>query len=496
MTTGSVYMEIWQNGAAAYAFALGQVDDVPGNVAPAYGLADPLAITQALTAGERLPISHPLPEELTFHLIAPDAATYAGVSIGDPVVAAVYTGNGFTGSNVVFYGRIASLAADPHDLGVIYTVTCLDYLADLAAYTVGAVAYPAEAAKLRMDRMVAEAGLPKFGATAGALTFVHTGPMLVARPVGTTDLLSALLEVLDSWIIYGFRDENWTNYASVGVSTGHRAYIRPNIGAGNQLDPATPFLYGYGAPFPTRRVRYAPPARITNVSGTYEVTVAVADSSPSTGAPIIDGGSVAMSSTFSQDKSRGMANRIVATDSGGNPFVFDWRSLATPGSLALSQFTVPIVDFPAQLQQVDSIVDPSVGADQVALTYVTPFRPDVRASYTPSSMEYQAWKDVGTWRRPQLSELLTITRAATAHNPTNREWLSGIVTGTTLTVQKGRVTIDVETMPNVEDFNQQAVLQGASLGVVQWNSPAIAVPTFAQLSTRDTYADYMIVRGS
>lgn len=494
--TASCNVEVWSHGARTHQWTLNTIDDTPGNVTPTYGLADPLIIKQQLADGERLPMTHPLPEECTINLIAPDSATYADISLGDTVVATIYAQGNLLGNAHTFAGRIAGLVAVPHDLGVLYTLTCLDYLADLAELNVGRVAYPAEQANTRFNRMTDEAGLPRFSVWGIAGVIFNAGPQLTPRAAGVTDLFSALLELLDSWYSYAFYDEFGV---ATGVGTGQgnlvgfRTIIRPVLDGNNQL---AGYAKGWGSPL-SRRIRYMPPLRLTNVAGVRTVTASAADSAPGTGAPILDGGDVEMGGTFTQDKGRGMQNVTVGSNAAGGTYTYDWRAnLGTtfspfvPGAQSISDKEMPTI-----VQTLDSILDASDDAGQLVASYMMPWRPDIRASYSPGVFSWQAWH-VSNWLRPQLTELVTVARAAAVHNPPNREWLVGIVTATTLTLARGRPVIDIETMPNVWDHNTQANQQGATVGVARFDSPILTAVTVAQLFTRDTFTDYQLVRGS
>lgn len=499
--TCSVKVSIFSQ-PATFSWSLPTIDDTPGNVTPVYGLADPLVIKQALTAGDRLPVSHPLPEEATLNIIAPDSTTYQSIALGDPVAITVYPLATYAGTNPVnFYGRVAALTASPHDLGVLYTIGCLDYTTDLSNYTTGQTAYVVHPASTRVGKFTDDAAYPaidRFGG--GPITPVPVGPQVAARSKSPTDLLSAVLEVLDSWTVAPLPVDETGSVMPAGVFNAYRAYLRPQI-TGQLLDPVTPFRVAIGNPY-TRRVVYSPPLRLANVAGLYTLTCSVASSSPSTGAPILDAGSVQRDVPFTMDRSVGMANRITTTDAQGDASVWDWRKVANVGGgFYLYAQATDLTDQPVTLASIDSIVDvsenPSDPTGQLNIVYRVPYRPDVRAAYSPGTLSYQAWHDTD-WRRPDLTEILTVARAQTFRNPPNREWVNGIVTATTLTLAGGRPVIDIETCPNVSDYVTNRVWKGASLGVLSHDSPALTTPnpTFTQLSTRDTFADYQIARGS
>lgn len=501
-----------KGGATVYALNVPTGDDTPGNVAAAYGLADPLIITQALSSDARLPMSHPEPDEATVAIIAPDATTYGDMDLGDPIAVQLYPQAAYAGTPVQFFGRIAALQGDPHDLGVKLTLSCVDYTADLAELPIGATAYPVERADLRLARIVAEAGLPAFGFNGlGAIT-APQGMLVAARPAGTTDLYSHLRDLLDTMIVGPLTDENGT---ALTTPPGHyipmRTYLVQKV-TGGLLDPITPFSLQIGKPY-TRRFAYAPPYRLVNVAGTYSVQVSAADSSPTTGAPILDGGRVAFAPTFTKVKGGGLPNVTLATDAQGDRYVWDWRSVnnswATggaywgPGGWIPYGFSSPAnASAPQNIQEITSILDatngggPALVASFLAEGYRVPFRPDPFTSWGVGTMTWQAWSEPSPWRRPDLTELLTVARAQVGKLPNQREWVSGLVIGTTVRVERGRPTVDIDLAPPSYDFVGNREDLGASLGVVSMDSPIISGVTLAQVKARDTLNDYSMVRGT
>lgn len=497
------------SGATIYALAVPTGNDVPGDVAPAYGLADPLVIRQALANDARMPLSHPTPDEATVTLIAPDATTYADLQVGDPVGVQVYPQAAYAGTPVEFYGRVATMTAQGHDLGVMYSLSCVDYTADLATLQVGGtVAWPIETALVRLGRLFGELGL----ATPTLPTIMLGGPTkMAARNIGWTDGLSAMLDTLDSYYLNSYLAEDMVTAipfaATFDHTAGYRPYVVPNI-VGGLLDLTNPFLIRVGSPW-TRRVKYAPPARITNLAGVRTITVTAADSSPSTGAPILDGGRVTFSPAFTQDKDSGMAMVTTGTDAQGNAYTWDWRSqigwAAGGGYLGAGGFHPygQAIDLqgPGTVQQLDTILDvtdagagPSPSA--IVQTYRVPFRPDLKTAWFVGTMEWQLWAEPTAWRRPNLTELVTVARVVPSKLPTAREWVVGMVSATTLTVANGRPVLSIDTLPDTNDAENSRNVLGSSLGVASMDSPILAGVTIAQLAPRDTYADYRLVRGS
>lgn len=492
-------------GATTYAETVPQGDDTRGNVAAAYGLADPLIIKQKLADGPRLPLSQPEPDEATFTLIAANATTYQEMALGDPVGILVYPQASYAGTPVSFYGRIAAMTAEPHKLGVKISVSCVDYTADLAELRVGATAWASETCLQRVQRIFDECNLGTMTKATPAWTITST-PTVAARAAGVTDAYSALVDTLDSWYTHTFKDEYHTLIAgSPDHSFTFRPWVVQKITSG-QLDPTNPFQLGAGAPW-SRRVNYAPPGRISNLAGVYTVTMDAANSSPTTGAPIIDAGKVEFAPVFTRDKLGQLPNVTVGMDAVNGRYVWDWRAEigwaaggGTLGPGGWKPFTPALEPRgPVLLQEVDSILDdsdsPLVGSPSIAQLYRVPYRPDVRATWQVGTLSWQLWSET-TWSRPNLTELLTVARCQTGKLPSNREWVSGLVRATTLTIQKGRPVLDVEVVPPSYDYELDRFVRGASLGVVSFDSPILGTIQLGQLNTRDTLEDYALVRGS
>lgn len=103
----------------------------------AYGPTDDLRIWWAIPEGEPRP-AQPPPVEASFGIIVEDPDDFTA-DIGAPVSIAVFTDPDtvtnppydFAPLMALFAGRISDLEATPHDLGVIYDVSCVSYLADL-----------------------------------------------------------------------------------------------------------------------------------------------------------------------------------------------------------------------------------------------------------------------------------------------------------------------------------------------------------------------------
>lgn len=410
--TYSVLVKVFA-GDNWYEFSLLRGNDVPHDQGASYGLADPLTITQRIADSPLGILAHPEPDEATFALIAPDSSTYADIQLGHGVAITIYPVNDLAGTPVAtFNGRIAGLQGDPHPLGILLTFSCVDYTADLAEIQVGAVNYPVEGVDVRLARVLAEAGVPVPSplfypaAFAGGLS-----TKVAARTASLTDLYSMLRELLDAATARAWRypdDGSAFPNGSPAHTASYRAYVVPNLTVDYQLDPVTPFRFRIASQW-SRRVKYAPPARVTNVGGTYTVTVDAANSSPSSGAPIISAARVEFAPTFTQLKGGGLPNVTRGADAQGNVYEWDWRvqsGWATGGGTLLGnrlvpygagsqldpqgppiaqEFTLPALDV------TDAGAGPSPSA--AVMDYRVPFRPGSLAAWAVGTMSWQVWAE-------------------------------------------------------------------------------------------------------
>jgi hypothetical protein len=108
---------------------------------PDYGPTDGLTIGWAFPEGESRP-QQPGPVTAAFGVVVENADDFY-VDIGDPVSIAVFTDPvgtppppsvyGYLPPIATFAGRITDLDPSPHDLGTVYRIQAVDYLADLIA---------------------------------------------------------------------------------------------------------------------------------------------------------------------------------------------------------------------------------------------------------------------------------------------------------------------------------------------------------------------------
>lgn len=190
--------------AGSYSWTLVRNPAVPQ--VPTYGLADPLKVSWSLPNSD-LVFLQPDPFTGSFALILEDMADIAGLTIGDAVHVVVYPFATLLVPDaiVAVHGRVSNIDAKPHQLGMLVTVSWVDYTVDLAEAIVGTTDWPAETYDLRVARVRDELGLP-LGAFAGGLldpaTLVAMGlPVttgLAARPASPIKARDYLAGLFDS----------------------------------------------------------------------------------------------------------------------------------------------------------------------------------------------------------------------------------------------------------------------------------------------------------
>lgn len=443
-----------------------------------YGLCDPLELRSSIPNVDLAPLVQADPSEATVNVIAPDASTYT-FNIGDPVRVAVYS-NHSGGNNYAFFGRIAQPVAKPHDLGILYTLTCVDYLADLEELSAGRVDYPEETSFDRVNRMLAENGIGRIKIDGDPALNNPLVSARIAADEGTVPLTEALEEILAGWTENQSKDE--TGATAVNTITC-RYELAPNIvnpggvaGHGS-LDPDRPFKI-----VPIYRPQgWAPPARLATVPNVH-LTVSTADSSPSTGSLILDAGHVDVDLTFTQVKGNAI-QRVVLQDDGVGFSVADWSLWGTyqwvPATATL-EATVK-----TRLLAVTAGVVP-------AAMYRGSLQPDGGLAWTVGDLTWRASRTQATgWQGPQLRRVCTVARVDAAnpssHIPTGKSWLVGVVDSLAVQVASGEVTLKLTLAP------MHYTNTGPLVVPHQGTLADMSTYTYAQLAPTDTFADYLLM---
>lgn len=401
-----------------------------------YGLADPCSIKQSIPNTDLAPLVQGNPDEATVNVIAPDPYTYS-FSLGDPVRLVMFSDATAVAQDMEFYGRIAQLQAQPHKLGILYTMTCVDYLADLAELKAGRVDYPLESSQTRVNRMLAENGIGPVVLPAGE---VYPGgfndPNVVARTAATdgqVDLPEALEHVLAGWANgYGTDEEG---NALVNSYNG-RFQLRPNIvnpsgtpGQGS-LDPVSPFRLEKII----RTLGWTPPAKLGPKPGA-KLYVAARDHTPATDTLVIDAGHIDYDPLFTQAKGNAV-QRVVVAYPGGNYQAADWTTLGGYYGWRSDQSTV----------EASVTVWQSIPSSVPSTMYKGQIQPDAGLQWTVGELVWHFSRtepDRAWW--PRLRRVVVVTRVdaanATSHNPTGRTFLAGVVDSITATVAGGELVL-------------------------------------------------------
>lgn len=464
----------WRVEADIGVYSIGAQDDDPAG----YGLADPLELRFSLPTDDLAPLVQADPAEATLSVIAPDASTYA-FRIGDQVRVAVYS-NHSGGNNYAFFGRIAQLGAKPHDLGILYTIQCVDYLADIAELKAGHVDYPLESSFDRVNRMLAENGLGRIKIEGSPAS---NNPNVTARLTadeGTVSLAEAFEEVLAGWVESQANNELGTPAANPILC---RYELRPNIvnpsGVAGQgaLDADRPFKLS-----PIYRPQgWAPPARLATVPDVH-LTVATADSSPSTDALILDAGAVDFDPAFTQVKGNATTRVVVETPAVGFA-MSDWCGFG------MFQWAPAAASLEANVKTRLSFLGWALLA---APMYLGSIQPDSGLAWTVGELTWRASRTQATgWVGPQLRRVCTVARVdaanSSSHVPTGKSWVVGVVDSLTVRVADGEVTVGFTLGP------MHYTASGPSVVPHQGTYADMSTYTFAQLHNTDTFADYLLM---
>lgn len=447
---------------------------VPGYVGV---LVDPLTITRYVPDGDLAPNIQQR-QEASVTILAEAASTYS-FGIGDPVAIVVYTQNVTGGNSVTFYGRVAEVQAQPHKLGVLYTLSCQDYVTDLAEPMVGKVDYPSELSSVRLARVFAESGL-------GPLIVPSTGgsdPAVgarVAATAGPISLLDHTAEVLSGW--FGQANLNELGAATPNVVQTFME-LAPNITAG-VLDATNPFqlvrIYA-------RPLGWAPSARLpVSPASPRKLTVTVSDTSPATGSQILDAGHVDFAPVFTLRKGNALTRFTVqSTTIGGVVFysTADWESGIPYYSASKAPLEVTV----------KSLLTLEAVAQIVAVLYRGQAPPSPTNQWVVGELLWRASRtESANWLPPSLRQVLTIGRVdavnPVSHSPTNQTWIAGNVSQLRFTIAGGQLNVAITLGPLMADLSP---VQNVHLAT--FASAVLGTTTFAQLSTVDSWLDYLLL---
>jgi hypothetical protein len=415
-------------------YGLSAQDDDPAG----YGLTDGLELRYGVPNADLAPLVQQDPAEASFGIIAPDSTTYR-FQLGDQVRVAVY--NSHSGGNgYYFWGRVAQLTAQPHKLGILYSFTCVDYMADLQELKAGRVDYPQESSLTRCNRMLAENGLGPLVVEGIVPADAFQASARVSADEGVVPLTEALEEVLAGWTESQTQDE--TGATAVNTITA-RYELRPNIvnpggivGQGT-LDTVSPFKLT-----PIMRPQgWTPPAR-PSATPQFHLTVATSASSPSTQNLVLDAGGVEFNPLFTQQKGNNITRTVVQCDGVGYAMA-DWTTWGT------YQYALGVGTLEATVKT--RLVALNFGA-VVAAMYRGTIQPDPGLSWTIGELIWRAGRtQAAGWQGPQLRRVCTIARVdavnTSSHVPTGKAWVTGVVDGLRVRVEDKEVVVGFTLAP-------------------------------------------------
>jgi hypothetical protein len=428
---------------------IGQAGDVAD-----YGPTDGLEIIRAEPDTEL----RPAPEDIVeckFQLIAASSADLVQLEEQLPVHVLYDSPADLTITNPLesFHGRVAEVTSQPHELGIIYTVSCLDYRADLREIEVGgSVNYPQETIKQRVDRIMAEAGLTlTWGPFSGTQL---EAPTVAARTASTAKLLDLVEWYLSQWPEY--------HQLISGITVGpYRMILGPSI-VGNELA-------GWKVTRTPADTSYIGPLQLQDVGGLWSAVAAVG------GAPIVDGGEVDFASTYAVTK-RGNPTRVtVSGDKAG--------ALVVNADLGVDP---PVT---ATMESVEVIA----GGEYASAAAVYAAIADM---YLPADVTLTKWvADAFLWHvefapagasLPELGSLMAVAPVEADKNPGVRAWHVGILSSYTFTVANKRP---------VYVFTLRRPAVGTDEGSLMTWDQVPAAATWDTLNPELTWDDLRLVRG-
>lgn len=448
---------------------------------PDYGVTDGLTITRGLDEDTPWP-AHPRPATSTFGIVAATAADIPGVVLGARVSVNYFSPRGAATPVATFDGRISDVSMVPNDLGVLASVTCVDYLPDLAEAQVGLAARPAESSTARFLAFWAEAqadngaipdpshvgpgtiaygpghgwqdpGWP-FAASAAAVT----DPQRAARAADNpTTLLDAVLKLLESWA---------EDLAAVGKPGQGRYWLTQRMAATSGI--STPRLLEY---FYLVGVRSQPGAQfLPGVFGDDGTGygVVVPDNDPADFPANISANLLARNIKWTAAKGK-VVNRTRITGAWG-----------TTQAGASNGDTPPVVFS----LETDLAVKNDDG-ERVADMYLPASDP---APWLAEDVGWQLWADTDGRTPPELGTLVGLAPIPLASTPLARPYYAALVGGWTLTMVGDRPTLELSLLSSVPRTSTSLALTWDDLAA---NHPTV---TWDDLNARDTWDDYRLLR--
>lgn len=454
----------------------------------AYGPVDGLQITQATLDGLWPPTE--APRECRFQLIAAEFDDVPFVKLGAMVEVVVRTQA--AGTLVAsFGGRVAELTANPHDLGVLFTLLCVDFTTDLRGLPVTiSEAWPAESVYSRFVRLVNAIGgyvaPPALGAVlapnGASVAPANNGPLQSTYYFGPASSPSEVLdepvqdayEILQALLIQWPMD--YPGYPDGGLA---RPQLVPVMGNG-AMNPPTSWsvspLWENPAYVGAHRLRW--------VNGLGYALQAAHTNDDS----MLPASSVDFTSNYAETKDSSYnvvrVYNLAAGYEGG-----------TPGDGYAS------LNIDPRIEVVLNCKSPNADARQaMADLYIPAEAPSVR--WLADEFIYHGELDppvpvVGPYRvQPELGAVVTITDIPRRHSPANRSYYSGMIANRVMTIANKSISIAVQLRrPDYAAYGP---------GVIRWNSTvlatigagATAVPRWSNIDQAITWDDLRQLRGT
>lgn len=443
--------------------------DATSGQAATYGPVDGLTLTRQ-AADTALWPSQAQPDECRFQLVLAQASDLGTAAIGSVVSVDLYRPAAASSPTEQFRGRVADLQLAPHQLGVLVTLTCLDYTADLRGTLVGTAAWPQETVLNRVNRILSAAGQPTATVVPVGGVYPVRNPQVAARAKGAADAYELVMSTLNQWAMdYGYSGTSNDQGLALPrlVPTGTDA--NGNV-TGWQLSPA------FESPL------YAGPLVLTAntpSSGLWGVTAQPYSSTYGAGSGLFNlelpAAQVDWASSYAITKADA-PSRIVVTSS-----AWDGQVVAQLGDAPYTTASIST-----------DLVDQATDASQLAQLYLPSTRPAGQAWVADRFLWHLSLADAGTALPSQgaLGTVVTIGGLPLSQSPVGREWYTGQLAGWTLTLDSADPTVELTLRrPDLPDLTPRSPLTLADMAAAPYASVRIA-----DLNPRDTFADYRLTR--
>lgn len=405
-----------------------------------YGPLDGLTITNSLTDSPLWP-SPEAPPECRFQLIAPNATELADVALGTPVAVKVTFA---PGKMAAFAGRVADLTSVAHPLGLIYTLNCLDYSADLREETVGGVAYPQENILERVNRILTEAGqpVPAQPPRSPDQQWPIEVAIIAAREPEAANAYDLIDHTLSQWAVEFYQEFTET-----------QGYGRAQLVA--QTSTQTGEWLGWRYQMAYELVGYSGVLALENVAGVWELQ-AVA------GPTVFPADAVDYGATWAITKATQPTRVTLVAE----------QLLTGSAVLIADQGVVPPINAELSCELTSSYY-----AEKVPAMYLPDPRLGSSAWTADAFTLYLEQLEPGKLL-PGLGSLVTVSGLPEDQTPSGRSWYTAMLSSWTLTVAN-------ESPVYTFQLSRPGTGPTYTSDLLQWNSPALQAAPKARWSTMD-----------